>query len=579
MKRPTAFISYRRHDSFVTDAKAPATTPFLQALLAALDDLGFNAFIDFEAIEYGDQFDEKILREIKKCDLFLALIGPRWIDELDTRRARGERDVAAREVIDAIELDKVMLSIQVDGAEWPQGRDLPERLAILSSNNAISFDSAMSSEEMAAKLKPTATRVERLWRFDGRWEAGYVGAGIIAYLLTAFVPNIVGLREFGDAWFDLALTWGGLFVWPIFFLPFALLALEVPMRAMLRAVILAGNVRDRIVYAAPFVVAIVATGMALPVELFGVEQSPWSVSVRFDPALGPPFCGTATRYADSKLAALVHYDAGHEILAKEVEDGQFAPYWLEQKCWPNAFFYLISKSSGSPDQINERARVQSAFMAALRTDDHTRRHISYSNTFYAYAVSFAVLSFLGLYGISITIFLAYYRIRRGWDNMELRRYSDDAWQCLTYSFIALMLWTPFRMITVARKGLYYCKYLSGCSVHWVDFYSDILIGGILLIGYIYLTVGLIRHTKRFALGALSAICVIGIIMLGVLAAAVGDEVATRIGLWRVYLGISIPAIVILMALWFQFSPSVVRFDEARRGLITADPAKPKRTSV
>jgi hypothetical protein len=65
------------------------------------------------------------------------------------------------------------------------------------------------------------------------------------------------------------LVWSGLFIWPIFVLPFTLWALRRPLSVIIEATLNATSLRDRVRYFAPIVLGILIAGIG-----FGIETSP-----------------------------------------------------------------------------------------------------------------------------------------------------------------------------------------------------------------------------------------------------------------------------------------------------------------
>lgn len=71
------FISYRREDG----AQAGRISDRLK------HELGDNQiFMDVDAIRLGVNFVEALNKEVAKCDVLLALIGPNWLDLRDRDR-------------------------------------------------------------------------------------------------------------------------------------------------------------------------------------------------------------------------------------------------------------------------------------------------------------------------------------------------------------------------------------------------------------------------------------------------------------------------------------------------------------
>lgn len=75
------FISYRRADT------AALVEGLRDHLIADVN--GSTVFLDSHAIPPGDDFPEKIAREIDEADVVVALIGPDWLGAGLARAPRG----------------------------------------------------------------------------------------------------------------------------------------------------------------------------------------------------------------------------------------------------------------------------------------------------------------------------------------------------------------------------------------------------------------------------------------------------------------------------------------------------------
>ena len=95
-----------------------------------LEAQGLDVFMDLEDIELGDNFVEAINKEVAKADIVLALIGPRWEEEL-RRRAGEPRDFVRLELEAAIDQGRRVLPVLVDGAPMPAPEALPGALSRL----------------------------------------------------------------------------------------------------------------------------------------------------------------------------------------------------------------------------------------------------------------------------------------------------------------------------------------------------------------------------------------------------------------------------------------------------------------
>ena len=71
---------------------------------ASLDDYGFETFLAHEDIEFGAEWEEKIIQEIERCDIFLPLL---------TKDFKNS-EWTSQEIGVAFELNKKILPIKID---------------------------------------------------------------------------------------------------------------------------------------------------------------------------------------------------------------------------------------------------------------------------------------------------------------------------------------------------------------------------------------------------------------------------------------------------------------------------------
>jgi hypothetical protein len=225
MKRSLrAFVSYRHADAFAEGGVSGKN--FILNVETALVKAGFaDVFVDIGDIQPGENFENRIHKAIGNCDLFVPLIRTEWLAILHTKLARSEPDILLQEIYDAIRLDKEIIPVLVDNAEMPDVLDLPESIQPLHYKNGIEINSDQLSEEIASKFAAASEQIGNIRRLGPKWFWGYPIFASLSWVLSALVPNFVGSMEFGRAWPHLAMSWSGLFIWPIFVLPFTLLAL------------------------------------------------------------------------------------------------------------------------------------------------------------------------------------------------------------------------------------------------------------------------------------------------------------------------------------------------------------------
>ncbi len=111
------FINYRRDD-----AKAEAAR--LRDRLAQAFG-SENVFMDVDNLLAGERFDVKLEEALADTDVFLAVIGARWLDLLEARAASGKRDFVCQEIAAALARKIAVIPVLMDRAPLPRREDLP----------------------------------------------------------------------------------------------------------------------------------------------------------------------------------------------------------------------------------------------------------------------------------------------------------------------------------------------------------------------------------------------------------------------------------------------------------------------
>jgi TIR domain len=123
------FINYRRDDD----------PGFTRALYQRLEQEfpGEDIFMDVEGhIKPGDNFREVLTGWVAACDVFLAVIGPRWAD-LMGKRSGDPNDFVTIEIGAALNQGKRVIPVLVGGATMPQIGVLPEVIRELASRQKV----------------------------------------------------------------------------------------------------------------------------------------------------------------------------------------------------------------------------------------------------------------------------------------------------------------------------------------------------------------------------------------------------------------------------------------------------------
>jgi hypothetical protein len=130
-------ISYRRTD----------TSAFAGRIYDRLSQhLGYDqVFFDIDTIEPGRDFREVIQRQVAEADVLVAVIGPRWLTEEDSKGARRLHDPADfihLEIAGALAHNVRVIPVLVGGARMPSVDELPPDLVGLAHRNAFEISQA-----------------------------------------------------------------------------------------------------------------------------------------------------------------------------------------------------------------------------------------------------------------------------------------------------------------------------------------------------------------------------------------------------------------------------------------------------
>jgi tetratricopeptide (TPR) repeat protein len=177
------FINYRRDDSRATAGRLH------ERLVQSFGQN--NLFLDVDDIPPGVDFVNHLNSQLAACDLFLAVIGPHWLDarnEKGDRRLDATGDFVAIEIAAALARDIRVIPVLVDGARMPKVSDLPESLKPMARRQAIDLRNdhfGRDAESLIEKIREALKEKSRETRSDepirvNRWRAA---AGVLVALL------------------------------------------------------------------------------------------------------------------------------------------------------------------------------------------------------------------------------------------------------------------------------------------------------------------------------------------------------------------------------------------------------------
>jgi hypothetical protein len=153
-----------------------------------------NLFMDVDHIPPGVDFVEYLKAQLAACDVFLAVIGPHWLEakgDSGKPRLHDPNDFVAIEIAAALARNIRVIPVLIDGARMPAASELPEPLKPLVRRQAIELRHThfgRDAEALNEKIRE-ARRAETL--LPGRWLA--LPAAAVALLLIGWI----GLSQFG----------------------------------------------------------------------------------------------------------------------------------------------------------------------------------------------------------------------------------------------------------------------------------------------------------------------------------------------------------------------------------------------
>lgn len=127
------FISYRRSD---TEGYAGRLEDALKGYFGEP-----RVFRDVGGITPGEDFKHKIEESIERAGALIVLIGPNWLASQAGGKPRLHEpgDQVAVEIKAALDRQRVIVPVLVEGASMPREEDLPDALKELTRRNAVSI--------------------------------------------------------------------------------------------------------------------------------------------------------------------------------------------------------------------------------------------------------------------------------------------------------------------------------------------------------------------------------------------------------------------------------------------------------
>jgi len=158
------FINYRRDDSIGTAGR-------LYDRLAQTFG-SKNMFMDVDHIPAGVDFVEYLHGQVAACDVFLAVMGPNWLnakDERGRRRVDNPDDYVTIEIAAALARNIRVIPVLVDGARTPNADKLPDSVKPLVRRNAVEIRNTQFGRDAEALIKKVHEALEGARPETGKW--------------------------------------------------------------------------------------------------------------------------------------------------------------------------------------------------------------------------------------------------------------------------------------------------------------------------------------------------------------------------------------------------------------------------
>jgi hypothetical protein len=170
------FINYRREDSIGTAGRLH------DRLAQAFGQQ--NLFMDVDSIPAGVDFVADLNSQVAACRVFLAVIGPNWLDAKDesgARRLDNPDDFVTIEIAAALARDIRVIPVLVDDARMPKADKLPDTIKPLVRRNAVEVRNAQFGRDAETLVARMREALGEEVAGPGRWRVRAIaGAAAVA---------------------------------------------------------------------------------------------------------------------------------------------------------------------------------------------------------------------------------------------------------------------------------------------------------------------------------------------------------------------------------------------------------------
>lgn len=184
------FINYRRDD-------VPGDARGIREALVS--EFGKDAvFMDVDNLLAGQRFDKELEKALARCQVLIAVMGPRWMELLTARAQSGERDYVREEIAAALKRSITVVPVRV-GREGqmvplPRAAQLPEdiRDLLLHQKQDVAHERfGRDMVELVSAIRIVAQGYRK--PVSRGWIAGGAGGAIAAAVGAAWYMGVVPL--------------------------------------------------------------------------------------------------------------------------------------------------------------------------------------------------------------------------------------------------------------------------------------------------------------------------------------------------------------------------------------------------
>lgn len=182
------FINYRRND---TRSAAISLVRLLRHNLG-----NSSCFLDTE-IPPGTGWKDELREEIKKCKIFLALIGPNWVIERLNRENLSEEDWVCKEIVLALKsrTKKVVVPVLIGDAEPIATEDLPSELKGLFDKQWHRIRLQEHFDKDVQKLISSLEIKHKTWELPFKWQSPGTSIGEAAMVEPDYRAQIIRVTD------------------------------------------------------------------------------------------------------------------------------------------------------------------------------------------------------------------------------------------------------------------------------------------------------------------------------------------------------------------------------------------------